>query len=202
MTEWIEAIIRDWGPAGVAFLMFVENLFPPLPSEVVLPLAGYRVAEGDLSLLSALIAGSAGSLAGVTLWYLAALWLGARRMQRFARKRGRWLTLTPDDLDKVNAWFATHGSAAVLVGRLVPGIRTLISIPAGICGMPPARFLLFSAIGTAIWSTALLLAGYYLGEHFERVDAYVGPIGDTVLVVLLAWYLYRVATFGRRVEQS
>ena len=199
MTDWIGGLIEQWGAAGVAFLMFIENVFPPIPSEIVLPLAGYRVAEGDLSLAAALFAGSAGSLAGVTLWYCAAIRLGAGGMRRFARKRGRWLTLTPGDIDKVDEWFRKHGALAVLFGRLVPGIRTLISVPAGICGMPLGRFLLFTTIGTALWSSALLLAGYFLGENFDRVEGYLSPIGDAVLVGLAAWYLYRVATFGRRV---
>lgn len=202
MTQWIEQLVQDWGAAGVAFLMFLENVFPPIPSEVVLPLTGYRVSEGDLSFAAALVAGSAGSLLGVTLWYLGARWLGSRRTKQFARRHGRLLTLTPEDIDDANQWFAKHGTGAVLIGRLVPGIRTLISIPAGICGMGLGRFLLYSSIGTTLWSALLLSAGYYLGEAFDRVDAYVSPVGNIIMIALIAWYLYRVITFHRHVRQS
>jgi membrane protein DedA with SNARE-associated domain len=202
MTEWIEQIIQEWGSGGVAFLMFLENLFPPIPSEIVLPLAGYYVAEGDLSLPAALVAGSAGSLIGVTLWYLGARWLGTRGVQRFARDHGRFLTLSPQDIDHVNDWFEKHGRKAVILGRLVPGIRTLISIPAGIFGMPLGRFLIYTAIGTTLWSVLLLLAGYYLGAQFEQVKSYLSPVGDIVLIVLIAWYLYRVVTFRQRVQPA
>lgn len=195
MTQWIEQIIEQWGAFGVAFLMFLENAFPPIPSEVVLPLAGYQVSQGDLSPLAALTGAAAGSLLGVTLWYLAARWLGARGMRRFARSHGRLLTLTTDGIDEVSDWFEKHGTKAVMIGRLVPGIRTLISIPAGITGMPWRRFVLFSAIGTALWSALLLLAGYYLGERFNEVESYLSPVGNIVLGGLLLWYLYRVISF-------
>lgn len=201
MTAWIESLIESWGAAGVAVLMFLENVFPPIPSELVLPLAGYKAAEGHLSLTLALVAGTLGSLAGVTLWYLAARAVGTEGLKHFARKHGRLLTLAPDDVDQVNDWFGRHGGKAVLIGRLVPGIRTLISIPAGVCGMSLNRFLLLSAIGTAAWSTVLILAGHTLGKEFERVEQWVSPVGNVVLGGAILYYLYRVITFRRRVDR-
>ncbi len=200
MTAWIEGLIESWGAAGVALLMFLENVFPPIPSELVLPLAGYKAAEGHFSLPLALVAGTLGSLAGVSLWYLAARAVGTRGLKRFARRHGRLLTLAPGDIDKVNDWFAQHGGKAVLLGRLVPGIRTLISIPAGVCGMTPWRFLLLSGIGTAAWSTVLIFAGHTLGEEFDRVGEWISPVGNIILGGAFLYYLYRVMTFRRHVD--
>ena len=195
MTDWIRSLMEEWGAAGVGVLMFLENVFPPIPSEVVLPLAGYQASQGHLSLPLALTAGTAGSLAGVTLWYLAARWFGTRGLTRFAERHGRALTLTPGDIDGVNDWFGRHGGKAVLFGRLVPGVRTLISIPAGICGMSLPRFLLLSAAGTAAWSTLLIVAGHTLGDRFDQVGHWVSPVGNVVLGGCLVYYLYRVLTF-------
>jgi membrane protein DedA with SNARE-associated domain len=201
VTEWIQGLIESWGAAGVALLMFLENLFPPIPSEVVLPIAGYQASQGHLSLPAAVLAGTAGSLAGVTLWYLAGRWLGTGRLKRFARRHGRWLTLTPDDIDKVGEWFGHHGGKAVLVGRMVPGVRTLISIPAGVTGMSPLRFLVLSGVGTAVWSSGLIVAGHALGERFDEVETYLGPVGNAVIAGVVVYYLYRLATFRRRVAK-
>lgn len=202
MTDWIEQLIDTLGAFGVGLLMFVENVFPPVPSEVVLPLAGYRASQGDLSVALALIGGTLGSVIGVTLWYFAGRWLGADRLKRFAERHGRWLTLTPKDIDDVGDWFDRHGGKAVLIGRLVPGVRSLISIPAGICGMPLTRFLILTAIGTSAWNAVLIYAGFTLGDRFERVHTYMSPVGNVILGAALIYYLYRVVTFDRRVRRD
>jgi membrane protein DedA with SNARE-associated domain len=202
VTGRIEGIIESWGAFGVAALMLLENVFPPIPSEVVLPLAGYHASQGSLSIVLAPIAGTAGSLAGVSLWYVAGRWVGTDRLKRFASKHGRLLTLTPHEIDKVNDWFRRHGGKAVPIGRLVPGIRTLISIPAGVCGMGFGRFALLTTIGTGIWSTALILAGFGLGESFASIEAYISPIGNVVIGGALVYYAYRVITFRRHVKRS
>ena len=201
MTSWVEGLIESWGALGVAVLMFLENVFPPIPSELVLPLAGYRASQGDLSIVMALIGGTLGSVAGVTIWYYAGRWIGMDRLKLFARKRGRWLTLTPKEIDDAGDWFDRHGGKAVLLGRLVPGIRTLISIPAGVCGMSLRRFLLLTTIGTAAWSTLLIMAGYWLGSSFDQVGAYVSPVGNVIIGGALLYYLYRVVTFRRHVAR-
>lgn len=201
MTGWAEGIIDGWGAFGVAFLMFLENIFPPIPSEVVLPLAGYRASTGALSPFMAFLGGTVGSLTGVTIWYLAGRWLGTERLKTFARRHGRLLTLTPGEIDKVDRWFAKNGGWAVLFGRLVPGIRTLISIPAGVSGMTFRRFLTLSAIGTGIWSALLIAAGWLLGQEFEAVGGWVGPVGNLIIGAALVYYLYRVATFRRKVAR-
>ena len=201
MTSWVEGLIESWGALGVALLMFLENIFPPIPSELVLPLAGYRASQGDLSLVMALVAGTAGSVLGVTIWYYLGRWIGMDRLKHFARKRGRLLTLTPQEIDHAADWFGRHGGKAVLLGRLVPAVRTLISIPAGVCGMPLWYFLLLTTLGTAGWSTLLILAGYALGSSFEQVETYVSPVGNVIIGIAVLYYLYRVFTFRRHVAR-
>lgn len=201
MTSWVEGMIESWGAAGVALLMFLENIFPPIPSEVVLPLAGYRASQGDLNPVLALAAGIVGSVIGVTIWYYAGRWVGTDRLKSFAQKHGRFLTLTPREIDKVNGWFGKHGGKAVLLGRLVPGIRTLISIPAGVCGMTLRRFLILTTIGTTVWSSMLFVAGYALGSSFDKIQSYVSPVGNVIIGGAVLYYLYRVVTFRRHVPR-
>ena len=125
-------------------------------------------------------------------------WLGRERLRRFAARHGRWLTLSPAEVDRAGAWFARRGGVTVLVGRVVPGVRSLISVPAGVAGMPLTPFLAYSALGTIVWTGLLTAAGYGLGENYRSVGRLIEPIGNGVLVLALVLYLYRVATFGRR----
>lgn len=197
MFEWITGIVDRTGYLGVAGLMFLENLFPPVPSEVIMPLAGFTAARGDLHLVPVILAGMAGSLAGAVFWYLVGSWLGAERLKRWTARHGRWLTLTPDEIDRAHAWFDQHGGKAVLLGRLVPAVRTLISVPAGLSGMRWAPFLAYSAVGTALWTGLLAVAGYLLEDQYQRVAGWLNPVSNVVLGGILLWYLYRVATFRR-----
>ncbi len=197
MIEWITGLIQSAGYAGVAFLMLAENVFPPIPSELIMPLAGFNAARGQLSLLGVVLAGSFGSLAGAFFWYWLARRFGTERLKRWAGRHGRWLTLEPREIDRADAWFDRHGHKAVLIGRLVPGIRTLISIPAGLSEMPTSRFLLYSGVGTLAWTTILAMAGYLLEDRYRSVEGWVDPVSKVVLVGLVAAYLYRVATFRR-----
>ena len=187
----------SFGPFGIALLMFLENIFPPIPSELIMPLAGYEAAAGRMSISAVIIAGTIGSLAGVVPWYYAGRFMGEARLKRLAARHGRWMTLSPGDVDKANDWFGRHGVAAVLFGRLVPTVRTLISVPAGVARMPIGTFLVFSAIGSAIWTSLLALAGYLLGQNYAAVEAYVGPVSNTVLAAIVVFYIYRVVTFDR-----
>lgn len=200
MANWIESLINQTSYFGVALLMLLENVFPPIPSELVMPLAGYTASQGQASIVLVILAGTVGSVGGAVFWYLVGRWIGEDRLKRFSRRYGRWLTLTPQDIDHANQWFGRHGGKAVLIGRLIPTVRTLISIPAGICGMPWVRFLIYSSLGTAIWTAVLALAGYTLGSQYEAVSKWVGPVSNGIFAVILAWYLYRVVTFRRQVE--
>jgi membrane protein DedA with SNARE-associated domain len=195
MSDWITNLIEQMGYLGVALLMFLENVFPPIPSELVMPLAGYTSATGQMSLVGVILAGSAGSLAGALMWYYVGRMVGEEKLEHWAGRHGRWLTLTPDDIDKVDRRFERHGAWMVLVGRLIPAVRTLISIPAGIFCMRLPKFLLLSTIGTVLWTAALAYAGELLGDQYETVQRYVGPVSWVVIGVMLAWYLYRIATF-------
>lgn len=207
MSDWITSMAETFGPFGIALLMFLENVFPPIPSELVMPLAGYtasRAAGGSgwIDLVLMIGAGTAGAVAGAFLWYWVGRWVGIDRLKEFSRRHGRWLTLTPDEIDKADAWFDRHGAKAVFAGRLVPTVRTFISVPAGASGMSIRRFLLFTSAGTLIWTTILALAGWMLGSRYDQVSAWLDPVSTAVVVGLVAWYLYRVATFRRRVAAS
>jgi membrane protein DedA with SNARE-associated domain len=200
MAGWIESLVNQTSYLGVALLMLLENVFPPIPSELIMPLAGHTASQGRANIVLVVIAGSVGSLAGAVFWYLVGHWLGGDRLKLLSRRHGRWLTLTPQDIDHASDWFGRHGAKAVFVGRLIPTVRTLISIPAGICGMPWTRFLLYSSLGTAVWTAALALAGYALGSQYQTVGNWVGPVSNGIFAVIVACYLYRVVTFRRRVE--
>ena len=197
MFDWITELMRQGGYLGIAALMFLENLFPPVPSELIMPSAGYAAGEGRMSLIGVVLAGTAGSLLGALFWYGVGSYLGTPLLKRFAARHGRWLTLSPAQVDKVDRWFDRHCAMAVFLGRLVPAVRTLISVPAGIFGMSLPRFLAYSALGTAIWSTALATAGYLLRSNYARVSDYLNPITNAVVVAIAAAYLYRVVTWHR-----
>lgn len=199
MFDWITGLVEQTGYLGIALLMFAENVFPPIPSELIMPLAGFTAARGELAFLPMVAAGTAGSLAGTLLWYQIGRWYSLARLRCLTARHGRWLTLTPEDVDKADAWFTRHGAKAVFLGRLVPGVRTLISVPAGINAMPFGRLLAYSTLGTSIWTGLLAAAGYLLEERYALVEDWINPASNLVLVAIIGLYAYRVATHGRRV---
>src|SRR5688572_12467441 len=170
--------------------MLLENVFPPIPSELIMPLAGYTAAQGHANIVLVIVAGTIGSLAGAFLWYWIGYAIGEDRLKRFADRYGRWLTLSRSDIDKADDWFDRHGHKAVLMGRLVPTVRTLILIPAGLSEMSRVTFLIYSGIGTAAWTTLLAVLGYALGSQYEQVSAWIDPISIGVLVLIVALYVY------------
>lgn len=197
MFDWITSIVKQSGYFGIALLMFAENLFPPIPSELIMPLAGFSAAHGDLNVFLAVMSGAAGSLLGAVFWYYLALWIGSHRLQAWAARHGRWLTLTPEEVDNACVWFNRHGGKAVFVGRLIPAVRTLISVPAGFARMPLVRFLIASTLGTVIWTALLAGAGYLLESQYRKVADWLNPIANVVIALLVLSYLYRVMTFRR-----
>jgi membrane protein DedA with SNARE-associated domain len=195
MSDFIIGFITDWGYFGIFLLMVAENLFPPIPSELIMPFAGYVAANGDLSTLGVLIAGTLGSLIGTTAWYVAARGLGLERFTWLCNRFGRIATLTEDDIDKAHHWFAKYGPLAVFVGRLIPAIRTLISVPAGLAKMPFGQFLLISAVGSLLWTGILTVAGLLLHEGYHIVEAWVDPVSTGVLVIGILVYIWRFVTW-------
>jgi membrane protein DedA with SNARE-associated domain len=184
MFNWITGIIAQLGYVGVALLTFLENVFPPIPSEVVIPLAGFVAARGDLQLGVVIAAGTVGSLAGASVWYELGRRIGEDGVRAWVDRHGKWLTLSATDVDSAQRWFKRHGNGAVLVGRLMPGVRTFVSLPAGFSGMPLGRFLLYSAIGTAAWTAALAYAGVVLQANFTRVGDYLNVVTNVLLAVV------------------
>ena len=191
MFEWIVGIISRLGYAGVTVLTFLEHLFPPIPSELILPLAGYVTGSGELTLGTVIAAGSVGSLGGATVWYVIGKRIGERRLRTWVDNHGRWLTLSTGDIDRAKDWFHRRGKIAVLIGRLMPGVRTFVSLPAGFSGMPWATFLIYSAVGTIAWTAALVYAGAKLQQNFEMVSNYVDIITNGVFAVLGAMLMWR-----------
>lgn len=198
MTDWVILLIDRGGYAGVFALMLLETIFPPIPSEVVLPIAGMRAAHGPLGLPGVILASTLGTMTGNTIWYLVARALGLDRFQAFVARYGRWLTLDSYDVEKVQRLFGRFGPWIVFFARMVPAIRTFISVPAGIVRMHLARFLLWSTIGTALFAAALAGAGYLAGREFHRVEEIAGPISSGIVVAILAWYVWRQLSWHRR----
>lgn len=206
MFNWITSLIDSVGAFGVALLMFLENVFPPIPSELIMPLAGYTASHGSGYgwglLFLVIVAGSIGSVAGAVLWYWIGMKIGVDQLKTFSRRHGRWLTLTPAEIDQADAWFDRYGGRAVFIGRLIPTVRTFISVPAGLACMSFPTFLAYTAAGTAIWTSLLAFAGWFLGSQYQRVNDWVDPVSMAVLVAILGWYLYRVATFDRKIRRE
>ncbi len=195
MVEWITNTMNSLGYWGIGFLMFMENLFPPIPSELIMPLAGFTVSQGKMNFQYAVLAGVIGTLLGALPWYYAGKLLGEERLRLLFDRYGRWLGLSGQDIDQANRWFHRHGNQAVLLCRLVPGVRTVISLPAGINAMPMAAFLFYSAVGTTLWVGLLTYAGLKLGDHYDLVEEYVGPVSKIVLggllIALIPWIIWR-----------
>jgi membrane protein DedA with SNARE-associated domain len=191
LTDWVTGVIDRLGYVGVALLVALENLFPPIPSEIVLPFAGFVVSDGNATLLGMIVAATVGSVAGALVLYGIAAAIGPDRLRAFVVAYGRWFRLTTGDLDRAEAWFDRRAVVAVLIGRCVPLIRSLVSIPAGFRRMPITVFLLYTTIGSLIWNTALIGAGYLLREQWDEV----APIMDWFQYVVLAAIAVAVAWF-------
>ncbi|MEI3848484.1 MULTISPECIES: DedA family protein [unclassified Microbacterium] len=189
LSDWAVSLMEIIGPIGAGVAIALENLFPPLPSEVILPMAGLAASRGSFSLVEALVWTTAGSVIGALLLYGLGVWLGLGRLRAIAAKVP---LLHPEDIDRTVAWFGRHGGKAVFFGRMIPIFRSLISIPAGITRMPVWRFTLLTAAGSLLWNSIFVLSGYFLGESWHIVERYADllqyvVIGVTVLAV--GWFL-------------
>lgn len=194
IAEWATSVVEALGPVGVATLVIIENVFPPIPSEIVLPLAGFVAATGEADLLVMIAAATIGSLIGAYLLYGIAAAIGPVRLRRFVVAYGRWFGLTEDDLDRSESWFDDKANLAVLICRCIPLMRSLISIPAGLRRMPLAPFTLYTVIGSLVWNTALIVAGYLLGDNWESAGQPAEMMQKAVLAIIgvaVAWFIWR-----------
>lgn len=194
MNEWVVRLIEQSGYLGIGFLMFLETVFPPIPSEVIMPVAGVVAAKGDLELALVILSGTAGAMLGNIFWYLAARALGIERLKPVIDRHGRWLTVNWAEVQRAQRWFEGHGIAFVLLGRLIPTVRSLVSIPAGLLKMRFRDFFIASTLGTFAWTAILAGAGYRLRSDFHQVDQYVAPAADAVLVLIVLAYVWRLLT--------
>lgn len=184
LQAWITAIITAIGYPGITFVMFAENLFPPIPSELVMPFAGFLVAQGQFNLVLTILAGTLGSVLGAIALYYIGMLAGEPLVRPFFRRFGKWFLLSEADLDKALGAFTRHGDLIVLGGRVIPIIRSLISLPAGMNRMPMGRFLIFTSLGSLVWTSILTVGGMLLGEAWEEIIGFVEVYQDVVLVVI------------------
>ncbi len=197
MLTWITDWLESFGYAGIFALMVLEHLFPPIPSEVIMPFAGFLSSrQPQMSLPLVIVAGSLGSLLGTLAWYVLGRLVSLEQVMAWIDRHGHWLALQRKDIQKALTFFQ-HGSGhwAVGLGRIIPGIRTYVSVPAGLSRMPLLPYLTFSALGTVVWTGALAIAGYLLGEQFDRVSQIIAPISKWVLLstllLIFLWIAHR-----------
>ncbi len=198
VADWAVNVMETIGAPGAGLAIALENLFPPLPSEVILPLAGFAASQGNFSLVAALIWTTLGSVVGAWVLYGIGAWLGRDRMRSLVSKVP---LVDIEDVDKVEAWFDRHGYKAVFFGRMIPIFRSLISIPAGIERMPVWKFLGLTTAGSLIWNSIFVFAGYYLGESWHIVEEYAGVFQKIVIAAVLIaaiWYVVAKIRSHRR----
>ncbi len=198
MTAWILDTIAAGGYWGIFFLMAAENIFPPIPSELIMGLGGINVATGRMLFWPLLVAGSLGSTAGNYAWFWVGRKLGYERLRPFIDRWGRWLTLEWQDVERMNAFFQRYGHWVIFVLRFSPLLRTMISLPAGLAHMGRVKFLVYTLAGTTIWNILLIGAGWYLGSRFDELSHYTGPVAVGTAVIIVAVYLWRVLTWRPR----
>lgn len=195
ISEWVLVIMAKFGYLGIIFAMFAENVFPPIPSELIMPAAGFAAARGDLNLILVILAGTFGAVLGALPLYYLGRFFNKERLVIFTEKYGKYAFIKSDDVLSSNDWFDKHGKKAIFFGRMVPGIRSLISIPAGMNKMPIISFLVLTALGSSIWTAALTLAGYYFGKNYEVIATTLAPYSKVFLllavVIIIGWVIKR-----------
>jgi membrane protein DedA with SNARE-associated domain len=185
ITDWVTDVVDTLGYLGVAFLVAFENIFPPIPSEVVLPLAGFTAGQGDANVILMVAAATVGSMVGAWVLYGISAAIGEVRLRALVERFGWLLRLDGKDLDRAEGWFENRAGTAVLIGRCVPLIRSLVSIPAGFERMPIVRFSLYTLVGSLVWNSALVGAGYALGDQWHKVGDWVGYLQYVVILAVL-----------------
>lgn len=197
VADWVISIIERLGYAGITLLMLAENLFPPLPSELIMPFAGFLASRGDLHPVLVVAFGALGSVIGALPWYYAGRMVGPDRLKRFVERHGRWLALTPEDVDRGKRLFETRGALVLVFGRLVPALRTVVALPAGLARMPVVPFLLWTLLGSLIWTSLLTAAGYLLESQYERISRWLNPVSTAIFAIIVIVYIVRVVRHPR-----
>lgn len=194
LGDWIADLMHQMGLPGVAFFVALEKVFPPIPSELILPLAGFLAGRGRWSLPAVIIAATIGSVAGALILYWIAARLGEARARSFAQHYGRWLQISNRDLDRAGDWFDRYGDRAVLIGPLIPVIRSAVSVPAGFRGMSAWKFAGYTSVGSAVWNSILIGLGWWLGDRWQLVEQYTGYFSYAVLALVIAgigWFIWK-----------
>ena len=186
LATWVQDVIEQLGYVGVALLVVLENVFPPIPSEIVLPFAGFVAQQGNYSVVLMILVATVGSVIGALIMYWIAAIIGDERLHAFTRKFGKWVQIREADLTRAEEWFDRHAMSAVLVGRCVPLIRSVVSIPAGFRRMKLIPYIAYTFLGSLVWNIALVGAGAVLGENWERVGSYVGVFQWVVIALVVA----------------
>ena len=205
IQQVIDTVITTLGYPGIALVMFAENVFPPIPSELVMPFAGFQVATGEMNFVVVLIAGTIGALLGALVLYYVGLWSNETIVRRFVRRYGRFFLVSEDDIDRALDYFTRYGHVIVFFGRLIPLIRSLISLPAGMNRMPMAKFLLWTTAGTLIWNVLLTVAGMVLAENWQNILGFVDQyeaVMLTLMALALAYFVFTRLRQRRRVGTS
>jgi membrane protein DedA with SNARE-associated domain len=197
LADWVIGMIQQYGYLGIALLMLAENLFPPLPSELIMPFAGFLAARGELHPALVVAAGALGSLLGAFPWYYAGRKVGLARLKSLAERHGRWVALTPQEIDRGQRLFERHGPIVLVLGRLVPALRTVVALPAGMARLAPLPFALWTLLGSLIWTGLLTLAGYLLENHYERLAKWMNPVSTGIFAIIAIVYLVRVVRHPR-----
>ncbi len=192
MAEWILNLIEQGGYWGIALLMFIENVFPPIPSELIMGVGGIAVARGTMTFWPLLIAGTIGSTLGNYLWFLLGDRWGYQRLEPFVARWGRWLTMRWSDVEDASAFFQRHGQWVVFLMRFSPFLRTMISLPAGLSHMKHWKFLIFTFAGAAVWNTLLIYGGKWLAAYFDKMHEVASGVIIGLAVVAIAAWLWRV----------
>ncbi len=194
LARWTGDAVYSFGYPGVAALIALQNLFPPVPSALILPLAGFLVGQGRFSFFPVLLAATTGSVSSALVFYALGRRIGEGRLRKLVGRFGRFALVEEPDVDRALGWFDRYGAKAVLFGRLVPGVGTFISIPAGLARMPVLRFVAYTALGTTAWNGAFIGLGWALGARWQLAQRYLhtfeyGLLGAAVAGAL--WFLWR-----------
>ncbi len=200
-SDGLLRVVDSIGEVGVGVLIALENLFPPIPSEVILPLAGFRAERGELDLILAWAAATVGALVGALVLYAVGAWVGSERLHELAGKRW-FVVLSQRDYERGERFFERHGGKIVLLGRCVPLVRSVVSIPAGVARMSLVRFCAYTLAGSAVWNALFIGAGYQLGQNYERVEGWVSPIAYAVLAAFVVWVAWLTSRKIRRLRAT